>query len=105
MTAEKQTPTEKLGSEKGTTVPTRRRKKVTEIEKLRRERKKLQKLVEKLRQIIRVLKMKQIPKRTPKKRNIITNRAPKKRKVATKTESQVVETMEAQAEPNHEDME
>ena len=58
--------------------------------------------MEQLRQTIRFLKIKQMPKKTPKKRSIVTKRAPKKRKVAAKIKPQVAETMD---EPNHEDME
>ena len=49
---------EQTGSNKGATIPLRKKRKKTEIEKLRRERIKLHKLVEQLRQTIRVLRMK-----------------------------------------------
>ena len=49
MATKNQTLPEQLSIEKGTSIPPRRKNKITELEKLQREQQKLQKLVEQLR--------------------------------------------------------
>ena len=53
-----QNPVEQTGLDEQAIVPLRKKKKTTEVEKIRKERIKLHKLIEQLRQTIRVLRMK-----------------------------------------------